>query len=270
MPSERIRVDRLTEFVDKAARIRDKLNVQGMQAFTARFAQLAGEVPDDLVTGRGKLALLARGLPQRYSEVVLQEEAKKPTPPLHQVINTVLARASQKEQAASYGGASSSPASAAPMGLDAISLAVTTFGWTLEEAQRCMSDSEGWAPHDTSGGSKSSSSGSSSGPASSGSPAPASLSSEQITQLLAAFAAQGAKVGAGPAARERNSRRNAPSGMAKEIPQDLFDARKKAGLCCKCGVVKYEPGGHGHNSRSCKAPVDKTTSAAEGLKKANF
>ena len=270
VPSERIRVDRLTEFVDKAARLRDKLTVQGMQTFTARFAQLAGEVPEDLVTGRGKLALLARGLPQRYSEVVLQEEAKKPTPPLHQVINTVLARASQKEQAASYGGASSSPASAAPMGLDAISLAVTTFGWTREEAQRCMNDSEGWAPHDTSGGSKSSSSGSSSGPASSGSPTPASLSSEQITQLLAAFAAQGAKVGAGPAARERNSRRNAPSGMAKEIPQDLFDARKKAGLCCKCGVVKYEPGGHGHNSRSCKAPVDKTTSAAEGLKKANF
>jgi hypothetical protein len=202
--------------------------------------------------------------------VVLKEDARDPLPPLHEVINAVLSRASQKEQAASYGGSSSSPASAAPMGLDAISLAVTTFGWTREEAQRNLSDSEGWAPHETSGGSKSSSSGPSSGPASSGSPTPASLSSEQVTQLLAAFAAQSTKVGAGPAARERNSRRNAPSGMAKEIPQDLFDARKKAGLCCKCGVVKYEPGGHGHNSRSCKAPVDKTTSAAEGLKKANF
>ena len=156
------------------------------------------------------------------------------------------------------------------MSLDAISLAVTTFGWTREEAQRNLSDGEGWAPHDTSDGSKSSSSSSSSGPASSGSPTPAFSLEEKFDKLLAAFAAQGTKVGAGPAARERNSRRNAPSGMAKEIPQDLFDARKKAGLCCKCGVAKYEPGGHGHNSRSCKAAVDKTTSAAEGMKKAGF
>jgi len=271
VPSERIRVDRLTEFIDKAARIRDKLNVQGMQAFTARFAQLAGEVPDDLVTGRGKLALLARGLPQRYSEVVLQEEAKKPTPPLHQVINIVLARASQKEQAASYGGASSSSsASAAPMGLDAISLAVTTFGWTREEAQRNLSDSEGWAPHDTSEGSKSSSGGSSSGPASSATSPPTSYSSEQVTQLLAAFAAQGARVGAGPAARERNSRRNAPNAVLKEIPRELSEARKKASLCIRCGVARYEGGNKAHNSRTCQAPADKTTSGAEGMKKAGF
>jgi len=270
VPSERIRVDRLREFVDKAVRLRDKLTVQGMQAFTARFAQLAGEVSGKFLTDHSKFELLARGLPQRYAEVVLKEDAKDPLPPLHEVINTVLARASQKEQAASYGGASSSPASAAPMGLDAISLAVTTFGWTREEAQRNLSDGEGWAPHDTSDGSKSSSSSSSSGPASSGSPTPAFSLEEKFDKLLAAFAAQGTKVGAGPAARERNSRRNAPSGMAKEIPQDLFDARKKAGLCCKCGVAKYEPGGHGHNSRSCKAAVDKTTSAAEGMKKAGF
>ena len=270
VPSERIRVDRLTAFIDQAARVRDKLNVSGMQAFTARFLQLAGEVPDDLVTGRGKLALLARALPQRYSEVVLQEEAKKPTPPLHQVIDTVLSRASQKEQAASYGGSSSAPASAAPMQLDAISLAITTFGWTREEAQRNLSDGEGWAPHDTNGGPQSSQGSSSSGPASSASPPPTTLSHEQVTQLLAAFGAHGAKVGAGPAARERSSRRNAPSGMAKEIPQELFEARKKAGLCCKCGVAKYEPGAHGHNSRTCKGAVDKTTSTAEGIKKANF
>ena len=270
VPSERIRVDRLREFVDKAARLRDKLTVQGMQAFTARFAQLAGEVSDKFLTDHSKFELLARGLPQRYAEVVLKEDARDPLPPLHEVINAVLSRASQKEQAASYGGASSSPASAAPMGLDAISLAVTTFGWTREEAQRNLSDSEGWAPHDTSGGSRSSSSGSSSGPASSGSPTPASLSSEQVTQLLAAFAAQSTKVGAGPAARERNSRRNAPSGVLKEVPRELAESRKKAGLCIKCGVAKYAPGGHGHNAVTCKAAADKTTSAEEGRKKANF
>ena len=56
----------------------------------------------------------------------------------------------------------------------------------------------------------------------------------------------------------------------KEIPQELFEARKKAGLCCKCGVAKYEPGGRGHNAATCKAAADKATSVAEGLKKANF
>ena len=44
VPSERIRLDKLREFVAKAAHVREKLNVQGMQAFTARFARLAGEV----------------------------------------------------------------------------------------------------------------------------------------------------------------------------------------------------------------------------------
>jgi len=273
VPSERIRVDRLREFVDKAARLRDKLTVQGMQAFTARFAQLAGEVSGKFLTDHSKFELLARGLPQRYAEVVLKEDAKDPLPPLHEVINTVLARAAQKEQAASYGSASSSSAasSAAPMGLDAISLAVTTFGWTHEEAQRNLSDSEGWAPHDTSEGSKPSpGSSSSSGPASSASLPPTSYSSEQVTQLLAAFAAQGAKVGAGPAARERNSRRNAPNAVLKEIPRELSEARKKASLCIRCGVARYEGGNKGHNSRTCQAPADKTTSVAEGMKKAGF
>jgi hypothetical protein len=235
-----------------------------MQAFTARFAQLAGEVPDDLVTGRGKLALLARGLPQRYSEVVLQEEAKKPTPPLHQVINTVLARASQKEQAASYGGASSTPASAAPLGLDAISLAVSTFGWSREEAQTNLSDSEGWAPHDTFGGAQGSSS---SAPASATSSPPQSLNDQIQAAVLNALS----RVGAGPAGRDRNqSRRSVPGGVTKEVPAELAKSRYDAGLCIKCGIAKYEPGGKGHNSRTCKAPADKTTSVAEGRKKANF
>jgi len=271
VPSERIRVDRLTEFVEKAARLRDKLNVQGMQAFTVRFAQLAGEVPDDLVTGRGKLALLARGLPQRYSEVVLQEEAKKPTPPLHQVINLVLSRASQKEQAASYGGASSSSASAAPMNLDAISLASAAFGWSREEASQYFADSEGWAPHDTSGGAQGSPSSQGAGPASKASPPPASSAEDKLDRILNALAAHSTKVGAGPAARDRgNSRRNAPAGFLKEVPADLFEARKKAGLCGKCGIAKYEGGSHGHNTRTCKAAADKTTSVEEGRKKANF
>ena len=202
---------------------------------------------------------------------MLQEEAKKPTPLLHNVINAVLSRASQKEQAASYGGSSSSPASAAPINIDSISMAVATFGWTREEAQSNLCDSEGWAPYDTHGGSQLQQGGAGAGPASKASSPPATLSSDQVTQLLAAFAAQGTRVGAGPAARDRNhSRRNPPSGVTKDTPQDLVKARQEADLCIKCGVVKYEPGGKGHNSSTGKAAADKTTSVAEGRKKAGF
>ena len=265
VPSERIRVDKLREFVDKASKLRDKLNVQGMQAFTARFAQLAGEVSDRFLTDHGRLELLARGLPQRYAEVVMKEDAKEPPTPLHDVINMVLARASQKEQAASYGGASAAPASAAPINLDAVSLAVATFGWTREEAQQHFHEDEGWAQHDTHGNPPSHSNSSSSSVASS---SPANLSKEQMEQLINAMS----RVGAGPAGRDRNaqSRRSVPSGVVKDVPEALAKSRMEAGLCIKCGVAKYEGGGKGHNSRTCKAPVDKTTSAAEGRKKANF
>jgi hypothetical protein len=218
------------------------------------------------VTHHEKLALLARGLPQRYAEVVMQEDAKKPLPPLHEVINTVLARAAFKQQAASYGGTSTSSGSTPPINIDAISLAVATFGWTREEAQSNLHDSEGWAPYDTSG----SSSSQGAGPASAGSPTPSPSMSEQIqAAVLNALAAAAARVGAGPAARERNqSRRN--GGVAKEIPTELVEARKDAGLCIRCGVVAYEPGSSGHNAATCHGAVDRTTSAEDGIKQAGL
>jgi hypothetical protein len=258
VPSERIRVDRLRAFVDKAIRLRDKLNLQGMQAFTAHFAQLAGQVSDDYVTQHEKLALLARALPQRYAETVLMEDAKRPLPPLHEVINTVLSRAAHREQAASFGGASTSSGSSASINLDAISLAVTTFGWTREEAQNNMIDSEGWAPHDTNGGSHWRPT---AGPASAATPSPTPASSEQIAQLLNALAAHASRGGAGPNHRG--------SSVAKEIPKDLAEARKRAGLCIRCGVARYEPGGGGHNAATCGAAVDRTTSVAAGLEQAD-
>ena len=58
--------------------------------------------------------------------------------------------------------------------------------------------------------------------------------------------------------------------MQKAIPQELATARKEAGLCIKCGVEKYEPGGKGHNARTCQRAIDPKTSVAEGLKKASF
>lgn len=268
VPSERIRVDKLQEFVEKAARIREKLNVQGMQAFTTQFAQLAGEVPDDLITLRGKLAMLARGVPQRYAEIVLKEEAKKPTPPLHEVITTILSRAANKEQAVAYGGASSSSGAAAAS-VDAISLAVVAFGWTREEAARHLEDGEGWAARDTMANEPPPPRASSQAAAFADA-GRSPMADDQLERLVNALAA---RVGAGPAARDRNAsnnRRSVPGGVANEVPAELANARKEAGLCIKCGVTKYEPGGKGHNSRTCKLPADKTTSAVEGKKKANF
>ena len=267
VPSERIRVDKLHEFVEKAAKLRENLNVQGMQAYMTRFVQLAGEVPDAYVTLHGKIALLVRGLPKRYAEVVLKEDARTPTPPLHEIVNTVLSRAANKEQAASYGGASSSsgPASAAGVGVGAISLASAVFGWTREEAAQHLEDSEGWRPHDTD---------SQRAPSAAAASATPPRTDDQFERFINAIAA---RVGAGPAARDNaarnggsNSRRNVNAGVRNEIPNELVEARKAAGLCIKCGIVKYEGGGRGHNAGTCKAVADKTTSVAEGKKKADF
>lgn len=262
VPSERIRADKLQTFVETAARTREKLTVQGMQLVTAQFAQLAGEVPDDLMTLRAKLAMLARCVPQRYAEAVLKEEAKKPTPALHEVINTVLSRAANKEQAMAYGGGSSSSGSSSAS-VNAVSLAVASFGWTPEEAAAAFEDSEGWAAHDTNGDQ---SQRAPNGPAAFA--GAGRLPEDQMELLVHAIAS---RVGAGQTARDRApSRRTVTSGVANEIPPEMANARKEAGLCIKCGVAKYEPGGKGHNSRTCKAPADKTTGIAEGKKRAGF
>ena len=102
VPAERIRVDRLHEFVEKSSKLRASLNLQGIQAITTRFAQLVGEVPPDYLTEHAVLGLLARILPQRCVKVVMLEDAKKPLPKLHEVVNKVLARASADDQAAAY------------------------------------------------------------------------------------------------------------------------------------------------------------------------
>jgi hypothetical protein len=270
VPDVRIRVDRLEEFVEKASRLRDKLNVQGMQGYTNRFAQLAGEIPDDRITLHGKLRLMARGLPSRYAEVVLKEDSKEPTPDLNAVINLVLARATQKEQATHFGGSATSSASAAPIGLDAISLAVSTFGWSREDAQRNLSEAEGWAPHDTdsapSGGRFNPPQGETahSQQARGTAPTLAGFSAEQFASMAAMFGASSRSADS----KKQSQRRLVPSDQRVAIPSELADGRKAAGLCIKCGVANYEPGGRGHNARTCKAATDIATSVADGRKKA--
>jgi hypothetical protein len=269
VPNVRVRIEQLRSFVDAARRLRDKMTLEGLQGFTARFQQLSGEIPDSHLTAHGKLELLARGLPARLAEVVLAEDAKDTPSALHEVVKRVLAKAAFKEYAAGYSGSSATSSAASPMELDAISLCAAQFGIPLEEARRYLEPQEGWSSHETNSGE---------GPgalaaaaAAASPPARQSGATDDATmeRLLAAFESRFGKAASG-SNKAQSQRRNVPSDVSKEIPQDLAAARKQAGLCIKCGVTKYEPGGKGHNSRTCTLPINKSISAVEGRKKANF
>lgn len=265
VPAVQVREAQLQRFVDAARRIRDKLSIEGMQRYTTLFLQYAGEIPAERMTEATKRTLYAQGLPARYAETVLVEDAKAQPPPLHEVAQMVLAKATLKAYAGSSAAAASAsaapPRSADAMDTDAISLCATQFGVSRAEAESYLAVSEGWAEHDTNAPGPSVS-------AAAAGPAPATgTDATQLERLLAAFEARLAERGRNPPPSQR---RNVPGPIRAEVPAALATARKEAGLCVRCGVAKYEPGGRGHNSRTCQAPVDKTTSAAEGKKKANF
>lgn len=279
VPAVQVREAHLQRFVDGARRIRDKLSVEGMQRYTTLFLQYAGEIPPERMTEATKRTLFAQGLPARYAETVLIEDAKPQPPPLHEVAQTVLAKATLKAHALNGAGFASSSLAApasdsiAPrnpdaMEVDAIALCATQFGVSRAEASAYLEETEGWAHHDTSGlGASTSSPPPPRSTSASSSAAP--VDNQQLERLLAAFEARLAGKAAQPA-KSQSQRRNVPSGVRDDVPDALVTARKEAGLCVRCGVVKYEPGARGHNSRTCKAPVDKTTSAADGKRKANF
>lgn len=127
------------------------------------------------------------------------------------------------------------------MDVDALALCALQFGVTREQAAGYCTDE---------------------GPSRSA----ASSSTETVlAQLLAAITAPRLFKGAQPG---RNKTGVAAGGLLKNISEELISSRKKANLCAKCGVVRYERGATGHNARTCKAPPDATTSIAEGLKRA--
>lgn len=266
IPTVRVRLEQLRSFVDAARRLRDKMTLEGLQGYTSRFQQLAGEIPDTHLTEHGKLELLARGLVPRLAEVVLTEDAKQTPAPLHEVAQRILAKAAFKEYAGSMSAASTSQHGDA-MQLDAVSLCAVQFGISREEAARYVEPGEGWAPHDT-------------GARSPAAAPPAPTPTDGLEErMLAAFQRFHASAGSsssshtGPQTRSKpqSQRRNVPKSLREEIPEALLEARRAAGLCIKCGIAKYESGGgSAHNSRTCQAAADKTTSVAEGKKKAGF
>jgi hypothetical protein len=281
VPAAQVREQQLRQFVHTAQRLRDKLNVDGLQRFTTLFLQRAGEIPSERMTDATKRQLYAQGLPSRYAELVLVEDAKDQPPPLHEVAQRVLTKATFKAYAGSddahgpAAGRSNFSRDRDAMDVDAISLCAAQFGVSHEEAAAYCAEGEVWAPHETnvaeSHRSAAAAAGRASGSGASG--------EELLGKLLAALgsAVRGGGKGQSASGKGKNGRGVAGSsdgGSLREVPDELIAARKETGLCARCGVVKYERGSKGHNARTCKAAVDKTTSAAEGkriaLAKGNF
>jgi hypothetical protein len=266
---ERLRLDVLTAFVVNASKLREKFTLTALESFVARFQEIASEIPDSFATIHQKLALLAQGLPARYGETIMREDAKRPVPPLHEVVNAVVARAAFKEGAAAFSHAASlNNISGATV--EEVAFCAQTFGVDRGLAASYLAPQEGWAPHHTHDESQGSPASPAAAPAATTKGLPTAA---EYAQLLAAFTAQQQRGGAGPsrnAPATQSKRRLTPADIQKAIPQPLATARKEAGLCIKCGIEKYEPGGKGHNARTCQRPIDAKTSAAEGLKKASF
>ena len=262
VPDGRVRVDQLRQFVVASAKVRNNLTLSGLQGMLNRFQELASQIPSSYLTLHGKLAELARALPAKYAETVLKEDAKEPPTELHAVAAMVLARAAVKEHSAALSDSAASSSVNAIGAADSIELAMNSFGIDRETAASWFQEQEGWAPHDTDG---SRAAPAAAAPATNGRTQEAAL----LERMLAAFSAGQRSAPRGDF-QGGAGRRGVPGDVAKLVPADLAEARKAAGLCIKCGVAKYEPGGKGHNSRTCKAAVDLKTSAADGRKKANF
>ena len=264
VPAAQAREAQLQRFVEAARRIRDKLTVDGLQRYTTMFLQRAGEIPADRMTDATKRGLYAQGLPPRYAEYVLTEDAKPQPLPLHTVAENVISKATLKTYASHGAGASaaSHASQAEAMQVDAISLCAVQFGVSREEAQRYIEPQEGWAVHET---------GSSSASSPPATRLPEAYADAQMERLLAAIESRYGKPAAGAGAPRAQSQRRTVSDSARlDIPKELANGRKEAGLCLRCGIAKYESGNGGHNSRTCRATVDKTTSVVEGKKKAGF
>ena len=256
VPAAQVREQQLRQFVSTAHRLRDKLNVEGLQRYTTLFLQRAGEIPTSRMTDATKRHLYSQGLPTRYAEVVLTEDAKAQPMALHEVAQHVLAKATLKAYAGA--GAGSGEAVCPPRRRrdgrrchcalrDAVwresrrgSRLLRRRGELLWRHRfrwrRCC-------------------------------PSQASSDRELLTQLLAAITSSRFHKG-GSNSRGCKSTGAPAEGALKDIPEDLIAARKKANLCAKCGVARYERGAKGHNARTCKASPDKTTSVADGLKRA--
>jgi hypothetical protein len=244
--SRRLIESRLEALVENISKTRDRLNTQGLEKYTQQFQLLANQIPADMMIERAKVLLYAKGLPLRLREFALGEEDKAygtASPlQLNAIVDKILKRSATRDTA--LGGTASSNSHDA-MDVSAVELCSQAFEISAAEAADYLEGGEGWAAHDTS----------SSAPQGRHSTSTSSLE-QQVNALQLQLAAMG--------------RRSVAPPVRNDVPKELAEARKAAGLCIRCGVTKYEAGGKGHNSRTCKLPMDKSTSAAAGAKRAGL
>lgn len=247
--------------VDRVSKFRERLNTQGLERYTQNFQLLANQIPSDRMLERTKVLLFSKALPTRLRELVLVEDEKAATDSsskdkftLNIIVDKILRRSATRETASGTAPESGRSTPSEAMDLSAVTMCSQSFGVSMEEASGYFESVEGWVPHDTS------SAGSSGSAPHNPSSTPVAASQASLVQQVNALQAQLAAM----------SRRTVSPPIKKEVPEQLAADRRAAGLCVRCGVAKYEPGGRGHNSRTCQSPPDKTTSAAVGAKKAGL
>jgi hypothetical protein len=273
LPSLHLLEAQLEQLVADSERRRDKMTIEQLQHYSTRFVELANRLPADCLTNHTKLKLYARGLKEGLRRYVVEQHMKDTTPMLHEVVQEVLRRAALRNYAAAGAAAlapsaplasasSSSPTSGDAMDLGAAELlrAADVFGISREQAMAYLQPAEGWAPHDT---------GATEDRTTADAPSvqPWAAALNAIQQQQAAFQQQ---VLNALSQGSKSAGRRSVAPATKAVPEELAKARTEAGLCIRCGVHKYEPGTRGHNSRTCRLPVDKTTTVTEGRRKAGF
>jgi hypothetical protein len=90
-----------------------------------------------------------------------------------------------------------------------------------------------------------------------------SFLSEEIASLVQAQLAAASLAGGSnkPFKGNKNKTQAGQRGLSPlaDIPTALRKLREAYGLCIRCGVERYSAGPEGHNSGTCKRPVDKST-----------
>ena len=255
---------RLVALSRSVAALRRPLSNDGLHRFAAQFLQLANQIPSGDLTDHSKATLFIEALPSALQDYAISRKqdyrrnaADGSHIPLHQLVDLVLQRSTNRSLASAIGHTSAAghAPTGGPTSPDAMDLSALAaqLGVPAAEAAGFL---EGLPEWDTDADTIASPA-AAAGPASAPAPGGPSLAQQlnALTQQLNALT---------------QNRRNVPGGALKSIPNDLIQARKKAGLCARCGIAKYEPAPHGHNARSCKARPDAQTSVADGLQRAGL
>lgn len=255
----------LTQFVDKEKANRTRMSAQRLQTYCARFVELASRVDGEMMTLHSKAILFAAPLEERLRGEVWKID-KTPGKLREMGLDGLAAHVQQYALQRDYathgaagimrGTAFSAPSAASSSSRDDMDLSsmqaqriMEAFNLQSHQLEAYLGPTEGWAPHDT---------------AEEEAEAPASQPGD--SGLLLNVISQLANLV--PKKKFPPSRRSQAPATKETVPGELAEARREAGLCIRCGVHRYEPGTRGHNSRTCKFPINKTLSAEEGVRRA--